>query len=125
MRRVADFSIRAALLVCSRETVTLVVEPAVADVEYERWQHDTHGERRRAQWVAVRGYAKVIAVVLMALPRDLVTHRRPDAADVLRLVTGIALGGVSPTFGTGPLLRMMSPRPPDQGGLAEGPQRKP
>lgn len=113
MTTLADLTIHVASLVCTPEVVRRVVEPAIADVEHERWDHVTRGERHRAMWVAVRGYIKVVGVITIALPHDVIMHRRPASADVLRLVTGIALGGVSPSCGNGPLLRLLSRRSAD------------
>ena len=113
MRSLADLTIQIASLLCTLEVVRHVVEPAIADVEHERWDHVTRGECHRAMWVAVRGYIKVAGVIMIALPHDLIMHRRPRAEDALRLVTGIALGGVSPSCGNGPLLRLLSRRSSD------------
>lgn len=94
----ARFAMRLAERLCSAHLLRQVVEPAVADAEYEYARVRGCGDPR-ATGVLIRGCAMVLLALLIAWPRDVVIHRRWVGVSLVRLVTGVASVGLSPSVG--------------------------
>ena len=92
--------LRAVRAVCSDELWTQVAEPALADLAYERSQFPGTGYPR----VCV-GYWRIVLAVALALPADVLTHRRLSTATLLRIVAAVAFPGLTPSFGFSDSLR--------------------
>ena len=86
--------LRAVRAVCSDELWTQVAEPALADLAYERRQFPGMGYPR----VCV-GYWRIVLAITLALPADVLAHRRLSTATLLRIVAAVAFPGLTPSFG--------------------------
>jgi hypothetical protein len=79
---------------CSDDLRDEVLAPALADLAYER------SIQPMTSWDLLVGYWRIVLAVATALPGDLLIHRRPSPATLLRTVVAIAFPGLTPSFGT-------------------------
>ena len=82
--------------VCSESLRMYVVEPALADLDHEMAQAPVSDRRLHL----LVGYASVLGAVIIALPRDIALHRRPDFSTMLRIAAAVAFPGLTTSFST-------------------------
>ena len=88
---------------CSDDLRKHVLAPALADLGYER------SLQLMTRWSVLVGYWRIALAVALALPRDVLLHRRPSTATIVCAVVAVAFPGLTPSIGTA---RFRQPRGP-------------
>jgi hypothetical protein len=91
---------------CSGSLRTYVLEPGLADLDYEA--AGPPGAQQRLRLFV--GYVQILTAVMIALPRDIALHRRPTFATVLRFAAAMAFPGLTTSFSTDTSLAYRSER---------------